>query len=188
MRRLLLLVLIPAVMFAILSTARPAVAQYSGQDVVDDLFAKPGYVGLLVRPAFCLDNCAGDAIISFGVEAGYKYIGFGLRYAYKNKFHNLIPDLRGFYDIQLVRNLVLTPLVEFSPMFAFGSHSKSMELIIRPGVRIAYSPMPYMMLFLEPLLIDLGFYRKGWVDGQGSSSAWKLITRYGIGLGIQTRF
>jgi len=184
MRRLLSLLLVPFVTFAVLSAARPAAAQ----DVVDELFSKPGYVGLLVRPTFCLDNCGDDGLISFGVEAGYKYIGLGVRYAYKDSTHYMFPDIRGYYDFHVVRNLTITPLIELSPMFSFGDSSKSLTLVVRPGVRIGYAPSPYMMIFLEPILVDLGFYSKTWLDGHGSVSTTDLVTRYSVGVGIQTRF
>lgn len=156
-------------------------------EVIDDLFAKPGFVGLLMRPFFCLDGCDGNAF-TFGAEAGYKFIAFAVRYGYKDSTHFLIPDFRGYYDFQVVRNLTISPMLEFSPMFMFGDAAKGFNMIIRPGVRVSYAPLPYMMIFIEPFLLDIGVFSKTWVDGGGSATSSDVVTRYNLGFGIQTRF
>jgi hypothetical protein len=162
-------------------------ARAEADPFVDALYNKPGFAGLIVRPAVCMDRCDGT-LATFGLEGGYKMIGFAFRYGYKDKTHNFFPDLRFYWDFQLGRNLVITPQFEFTPQFGVAPNStKTFQIVLRPGVRVGYAPAPYMMLFVEPFMMDLGVYTK--VSRPGISvTSGELVLRYNFGAGIQTRF
>jgi len=181
-RRAVLLLWTLAVVLVATSTAWTADAD----PLVDGLFSKPGYVGLLARPAVCLSNCDGT-VFTFGAEAGYRFIGLALRYAYRAGGHFFYPDLRLFWEFGLGRNLTLTPLVEFTPQVTTGSGSTCLQLMFRPGVRIGWAPVPYMMLFLEPFAMDVAFYTRLSSPGLTITS-YQPVLRYNFGFGLQARF
>lgn len=170
---------------AALATAVPAPA--AADQYVDQLYSKPAFVGLLLRPVVCIDKCD-RTVFSFGAEAGYKFIGLAARYGYAGGVHHIYPDLRFFWDFQVVRNLTITPLLEFSPELAKGDSASTLSLFLRPGVRVGWAPAPYMMLFLEPLLFDLGFYHRTSPKVGPTTSSTDLSIRYQLGFGLQARF
>lgn len=156
-------------------------------DPVGDMFHKPGFVGALVRPTVCTSNCNAGVIATFGIEGGYKFLGLAFRYGRKDQVNYFYPDLRFYWDFALGRYLTITPLIELSPMVSTGRGATTFQLVLRPGVRLGWSPSPYVRLFLEPFLFDMGFYTRTSVGGKDYSSS-KFVSHYTFGAGIQARF
>jgi hypothetical protein len=167
------------------ATAVPKTA--TADPFVDQMFRKSGYVGLLLRPVVCMSNCGSGTVFSFGAEAGYKFIGLALRYGYKQQMHFLYPDLRFYWEIGMGRNLTLTPLLEFTPQVTTGGGASNLDLVVRPGVRIGWAPVPYMMVFLEPIAVDLSFFHRSSV-GSSTRTSTDLRAFYTFGFGLQARF
>lgn len=178
MKRILVMIFL----FGILLSARVG----SADAFVDKMFAKEGFAGLIFRPVVCLSECDG-VITTFGLEAGYKFIGFSLRYGRKDKVNHFYPDIRGYYDIQVTRHLVVTPMIEFTPAIFNVKGGNGIDLILRPGVRVGYAPKPYLLLVVEPLAFDFGLYHKVFSDS-GSAESSKFTVGYTFGFAVQTRF
>lgn len=150
--------------------------------------------GPLFRVMTCVKNCSGT-LFTFGGEFGGGFTTFAFRYGYRNKTHYLLPDFRFSYTFSLPLSLEITPLFEFTPMFATakeaGISTKVLQLILRPGVRVGWAPIEFVSIFVEPFLWDFGVYTKVWVSGDGasgSSSSKELVSRYTFGFGAQIRF
>ena len=172
-------------LIALVLTVAPSLAL--ADPYVDALYAKPGFVGLIMRPVVCIQHCD-HTVFSFGAEAGYKFVALAARYGYADGVHHIYPDIRGYYDFQVIRNLTITPELEFTPEISKGDFGSAVSLIVRPGLRVGYAPAPYMMLFMEPLLFDLGFYSRTVPKSGSATSSTDLIFRYEFGFGIQARF
>ncbi|MBM4396089.1 MAG: hypothetical protein FJ087_10400 [Deltaproteobacteria bacterium] len=183
LRRIAPLLAAAAALAAVVAAPAPAAAD----PYVDQLYSKPGFVGLLLRPVVCIDNCD-RTVFSFGAEAGYKFVALAARYGYAGGTHYVYPDVRFYWDFQVVRNLTVTPLLEFSPEIAKGDQGSTISLFFRPGVRVGYAPAPYFMLFMEPLLFDLGFYHRTSPKAGPDVTSKELTFRYEFGFGIQARF
>jgi len=160
----------------------------SGAPPATGAAAQPGWMlGLLMRPVFCLSNCSGT-MFSFGFELGYKLLALGFRYAYSSGGSFLFPDLRFFYDIPILGQvLFLTPFFEVSPMAAFGGGATIFQLILRPGARLTARLGERSYFFFEPLAFDLGVYTSA-SGSRGSASSTAFVLRYDLGFGFGMRF
>ncbi len=150
--------------------------------------------GPLFRVVKCVKNCSGT-LFTFGGEFGGGFTSFAFRYGYKDNMHYLFPDIRLSYTFSLPMSFEVTPLFEFTPMIAFAKVSgvsvKTLQLILRPGVRVGWSPVPIVCIFVEPFLWDFGVYTKVWASssqGAGSASSSTLVQRYSFGFGALIRF
>jgi hypothetical protein len=147
---------------------------------------KPGYVGAMLRPLICVATCQGT-LVSFGVEAGYKYAGAALRFAFKDGATFIIPDVRLFYEFKPLPQFLITPAFEFSPMVGLGGGATFVQITLRPALRFSYAIMPELVVFAEPLAFDFGVYTTASGGGFSGSSS-QFVARYDIGLGAQYRF
>ncbi len=150
--------------------------------------------GPLFRVVKCVKNCSGT-LFTFGGEFGGGFTSFAFRYGYKDNTHYLFPDIRLSYTFSLPMSFEVTPLFEFTPMMAFAKVSgvsvKTLQLVLRPGVRVGWSPVPLVCVFVEPFLWDFGVYTKVWASsgqGAGFASSNSLVQRYSFGFGALIRF
>jgi hypothetical protein len=143
-------------------------------------------VGLLLRPVFCLSKCEGN-FFTFGPEIHGKYAGFALRYGRDSGTNILYPDIRFHYEVRLLRQLGITPFLEITPAYQGGSGVHLFELILRPGVRLAFAPIPELLVFLEPFALDLAFFRYVSTPG-GDGTNTDFVVRYSLGFGAQYRY
>ncbi|MBI3071286.1 MAG: hypothetical protein HYY84_04080 [Deltaproteobacteria bacterium] len=141
--------------------------------------------GVVMRPNFCLKNCS-TTVFSIGPEVSWKYFAFAWRFAFEDgvTYHN--PDIRFAYEIPL-GPISVAPLLEFTPMFGSTSGISILQLIIRPGVRVYWKPIPLLALFVEPFALDVGFYSKV-SSGSFSMTSSDLSLRYHLGFGAAFRF
>ncbi|MBM4396390.1 MAG: hypothetical protein FJ087_11930 [Deltaproteobacteria bacterium] len=145
-------------------------------------------VGGYARIVKCVENCQEGSLFTFGGELGGGFSALGIRYGFKDDVHHLIPDLRFFYDFGLPFNLEVTPMLEFSPALAFHpGDAKSIELVLRPGVRVGWSPVSFVAIFVEPILWDISVWSKTWGSGFSRTST-TVAQRYNFGFGAQFRF
>ena len=114
--------------------------------------------GVVMRPNFCIQNCS-TTVFSVGPEVSWKYFAFAWRFAFDSgvTYHN--PDIRFAYEIPL-GPISIAPLIEFTPMFGNASGISILQLILRPGVRVYWKPIPLLALFIEPFALDVGFYTR----------------------------
>jgi len=150
--------------------------------------------GGLFRVVRCAKNCSGT-LFTFGGEIGGGFTTFAFRYGYKSSTHYFFPDFRFSYTFPLPLSLEVTPMLEFTPMITTAKVSgvsvKTLQLILRPGVRVGWSPVDLVSIFVEPFLWDFGFYTKVWASGGGpvaSGSSKTLVQRYNFGFGAVVRF
>lgn len=144
----------------------------------------PWRTGFLVRVPACVSRCDGT-IPTFGWELGYRFFAFGLRYGIRDGAHFLYPDLRFFHDIPLTPRVIVTPFFGISPSYAHAEDLDIFELVLRPGLRLAYAVTPLSVIFVEPFALDIGVARAvsgGLLPDRGTT------VRYSIGFGVQRRF
>lgn len=145
-----------------------------------------GYVGGVFRPMFCALNCKG-VLYSFGAEVGYKYGGFGLRLATKDGGWLISPDFRLAYDFEVAPGFTITPAAEISPMIVLDHGVTLFQLVLRPGIRFGFAPIPEMNVFFEPIALDSGVFTAATGPG-GSGSSGERVLRILVGSGVQYRF
>jgi len=154
---------------------------------------RPGYFGVELRPMFCMHNCRGTGVVTYGPDFGYKYIGAGFRYGYSDHTHWLIPDLRVMYPIVLGRRFAIEPLLEISPIYwmkTSGGTVKVFQLVLRPGLRIRFQVTPEFNIYLEPVLLDFVVHSWIWRSGKASGGLPSngFAMSYEFGFGLQYRF
>lgn len=144
-----------------------------------------GYVGALLRPMVCAAGCSGTRM-SFGVEVGYWFAGAAVRVAPGDKGVSIAADLRLFYDFRPLPPLSITPLVELSPNFYLsGGDLAALELVVHPGVRVGYQPIPRLGLFVEPIGFEISAYTN---NNSGGVLDDKTHVRWAPSAGAQLRF
>ncbi len=142
--------------------------------------------GVVMRPLFCIKNCSGTTVFSVGPEVSFGSFGLAWRFVRDSGITWHMPDIRFAYEIPL-GPISVAPLVEFTPMFATQDGFTIVQLILRPGVRVYWKPIPLVALFVEPFALDIGFYTR--VSGSGASmSSTDTSTRYNLGFGAAIRF
>lgn len=144
---------------------------------------KLGFFGGIFRTQICMKECSGY-LWSIGLEGGYRPFGVALRYGYKNDFHQLHTDIRFYWDFRITRIFLIAPVAEFTFLFDING-STVMEIYYRMGARMTVEVAPKFAFIIEPLMIDLSFYRKV-LDEDVSSS--KVLYLYTLGAGLQYRF
>ena len=148
-------------------------------------FAASFGVGVVSRPIFCLSSCTGNAF-SVGPEVSWGVFAIAWRFVRDGGYTLHIPDIRFAYEIP-VGPISVAPLLEFSPMFAFLSGDSSLQLVLRPGVRVYWKPTPLIALFVEPIALDIAIYSKLY-EAVSSTSSTDMQIRYNLGFGVAVRF
>jgi hypothetical protein len=155
---------------------------------------RSGFVGFVLRPQVCVSKCEGT-LTTFGAEVGHRPVAFAFRYGYGGGGNNLMLDVRLFWDFAVHRMLKLTPLLEATTAFGLGSESgtslKILQVLLRPGFRVIFSPIPRLGVYLEPFGLDLAVRTWSWTnrpDDARSDVSSKVVIRYTMGAGMQYWF
>jgi hypothetical protein len=149
-------------------------------------FAAPGFVGFEVRPTVCLSNCDG-ALVTFGPEFGYRFIGMALRFGFRDDVTYFFPDLRFYFEGRVARRVYVTPFFEFTPMLGFGDGSTLVQLILRPGFRVSFAAARNFWIYFEPMALDIAVYTSETVAGFYTAHTTTPVVSYTLGFGVQGR-
>ncbi len=150
------------------------------------MYARPGYFGFGIKPMLNLKD-AGTHVVTFGIDGGYKWFGFGLRYGYSSNVHYLIPELRFQIPMHLGRRLYFIPFTDISPMLMFSSGSTGLQMVVRPGVRFTLQINPNFGVYIEPFALGIGVHTWYWSDSVDADSSTTVL-RYTLGFGFEYRF
>ena len=169
----------------LLATATTALAQDTAAQVQIQAEA-PGTLtlGLDLGPGFGIDP-SGGSMFWVGPELGMKYFQLLLLLGVRDGVTSVDLVPRFNYDIEIIDRLVLTPFGGARIDFTFVGGAKVIDLGVEIGGRVAYWITPHIAAFLEPVAVDLSFFR--WIsDGVGSDT--DFVASYRILAGATYRF
>lgn len=150
--------------------------------------SRPWFVGAAVRPVVCLHGCPEYAVAA-GLEGGRMPLALGLRAGRdpSSGIVLLLPELRAFWDFPLSSAWTIAPAVEFATPVLFDHGATRLEVAFRAACRLSWRFAGPWVVFVEPLVLDVGVWQQGWYGGRTFGSGAPVV-RLGMSTGLQFLF